>query len=178
MSPLSEAEFEEMFGVKLEPLDSNEPARNEKAPSAVKADGPTRITSPSAARGRRLTSTPATEIRMRSIQWLEQPLWQRSAFQLLAGPKGAGKGTYLAGLAGVRSRDGRGLPRFRSPIQLRVRDLRAAMGSRDAQDVVDRVVGRNGWRTPPILRSPSRSRIVCPSGSRKPEQQTRTSRMI
>ena len=106
MCPLSEAEFEEMFGVKLEPLDSNEPARNEKAPSAVKADGPTRITSPSAARGRRLTSTPATEIRMRSIQWLEQPLWQRSAFQLLAGPKGAGKGTYLAGLAGVRSRDG------------------------------------------------------------------------
>lgn len=26
-------------------------------------------------------------------------MWQRSAFQLLAGPKGAGKGTYLAGLA-------------------------------------------------------------------------------
>jgi hypothetical protein len=36
---------------------------------------------------------------MRSIEWLEKPLWQSSAFQLLAGAKGAGKGTYLAGLA-------------------------------------------------------------------------------
>lgn len=36
---------------------------------------------------------------MRSIEWVEKPLWQRSAFHLLAGPKGAGKGTYLAGLA-------------------------------------------------------------------------------
>ena len=43
---------------------------------------------------------------MRSIEWLEKPLWQRSAFQLLAGPKGAGKGTYLAGLAARLSRDG------------------------------------------------------------------------
>jgi hypothetical protein len=46
-----------------------------------------------------LTATPLTEIRMRSIEWLEKPLWQRSAFELLAGAKGAGKGTYLAGLA-------------------------------------------------------------------------------
>jgi len=36
---------------------------------------------------------------MRSIEWLEKPLWQRSAFELLAGPKGSGKGAYLAGLA-------------------------------------------------------------------------------
>jgi hypothetical protein len=36
---------------------------------------------------------------MRSIRWLERPLWQKSAFQLLAGAKGSGKGTYLASLA-------------------------------------------------------------------------------
>ena len=36
---------------------------------------------------------------MRSIVWREKPLWQASAFQLLAGAKGSGKGTYLAGLA-------------------------------------------------------------------------------
>jgi hypothetical protein len=36
---------------------------------------------------------------MRSIEWREKPLWQSSAFELLAGPKGAGKGTYIAGLA-------------------------------------------------------------------------------
>lgn len=46
-----------------------------------------------------LSAIPATEITMRSIEWLERPLWQRSAFQLLAGPKGSGKGTYLASLA-------------------------------------------------------------------------------
>lgn len=46
-----------------------------------------------------LTATPMGEITMRSVEWLERPLWQRSAFQLLSGAKGAGKGTYLAGLA-------------------------------------------------------------------------------
>lgn len=55
---------------------------------------------------RKLTATPLTEIRMRSIRWLEKPLWQRSAFQLLAAPKGAGKGTYLASLAARVSRTG------------------------------------------------------------------------
>ena len=53
-----------------------------------------------------LESTPFSEIRMRSIEWLEKPLWQRSAFQLLRGPKGAGKGTYLAGLAARISNSG------------------------------------------------------------------------
>jgi hypothetical protein len=37
---------------------------------------------------------------------LERPLWQKSAFQLLVGPKGSGKGTYLAGLAARISQDG------------------------------------------------------------------------
>ncbi len=35
-------------------------------------------------------------IAIRSIEWLDKPLWQRSAFHLLAGAKGCGKGTYLA----------------------------------------------------------------------------------
>lgn len=55
--------------------------------------------------GRVLVATPMTEIHMRSIEWLEKPLWQRSAFQLLVGTKGAGKGTYLAGLAARISRN-------------------------------------------------------------------------
>jgi len=53
-----------------------------------------------------LTIVPVTAASMRSIRWLEKPLWQRSAFQLFAGPKGAGKGTYLAGFAARRSREG------------------------------------------------------------------------
>jgi hypothetical protein len=55
----------------------------------------------------RLTAKPLTEITMRSIEWLEKPLWQQSAFELLAGAKGAGKGTYLAGLASRVTRSGR-----------------------------------------------------------------------
>lgn len=38
-------------------------------------------------------------VAMRSIEWLDRPMWQRSAFHLLAGAKGTGKGTYLALLA-------------------------------------------------------------------------------
>ena len=53
-----------------------------------------------------VTSTPFDTIPLRSITWLEKPLWQQSAFQLLAGAKGAGKGTYVAGLAGRISREG------------------------------------------------------------------------
>jgi excisionase family DNA binding protein len=56
--------------------------------------------------GEPLASVPLSAIEMRSIEWLEKPLWQRSAFQLLAGPKGSGKGTYLAGLAARISRTG------------------------------------------------------------------------
>jgi hypothetical protein len=59
-----------------------------------------------AAENGRLTSTPFTEIAMRSIEWLEKPLWQASAFQLLSGAKGSGKGTYVAGLAARISRSG------------------------------------------------------------------------
>lgn len=38
-------------------------------------------------------------VTMRSISWLDRPLWQRSAYQLVVGRKGVGKGTYIAGLA-------------------------------------------------------------------------------
>jgi hypothetical protein len=49
---------------------------------------------------------PLTQVQTRSISWLERPLWQRSAFQLVAGIKGSGKGTYLAGLAARITNDG------------------------------------------------------------------------
>jgi hypothetical protein len=39
------------------------------------------------------------DVAMRDVLYLERPFLQRSAFQLLAGKKNAGKGTYLAGLA-------------------------------------------------------------------------------
>jgi hypothetical protein len=55
---------------------------------------------------RKLVATPLEDIDMRSIEWLERPLWQRSAFQLFAGAKGSGKGTYLAGLSARISLDG------------------------------------------------------------------------
>jgi len=54
-----------------------------------------------------LQARPLASVAMRSIEWLEKPLWQRSAFQLFAGPKGAGKGTYLAGLAARVSNTGK-----------------------------------------------------------------------
>jgi AAA domain-containing protein len=52
-----------------------------------------------------IRSIRASDVEMRSIRWLEKPLWQASAFELLAAPKGAGKGTYLAGLASRISRN-------------------------------------------------------------------------
>jgi len=53
-----------------------------------------------------LVATSLADVEMRSIEWLEKPLWQKSAFELLAGAKGSGKGTYLAGLAARVSRAG------------------------------------------------------------------------
>ena len=55
----------------------------------------------------KLTARPLTDFSMRSIEWLEKPLWQQSAFELFAGAKGSGKGTYLAGLAARITRSGR-----------------------------------------------------------------------
>jgi hypothetical protein len=53
-----------------------------------------------------LRSVLAADVTMRSIEWFEKPLWQGRAFELLAGAKGAGKGTYLAGLASRVTRKG------------------------------------------------------------------------
>jgi hypothetical protein len=53
---------------------------------------------------RGLVATSLADVQMRSIRWLEKPLWQASAFQLLAGAKGSGKGTYLCSLAARISR--------------------------------------------------------------------------
>ena len=53
---------------------------------------------------RKLEFRSLAAVEMRSIEWLDKPLWQRAAFQLVAGRKGAGKGTYLAGLAARASR--------------------------------------------------------------------------
>ena len=67
----------------------------------------------------------------------------------------------LAGLRGVGWLGHRlgGLPRFRLPIQLGVRDFHAAVGSRNAQDVEDRVIGsRRGFGQPAQI--PARHRRV------------------
>jgi DNA repair protein RadA/Sms len=41
---------------------------------------------------------------MKSIDWLDKPLFQRGAFHLIAGEKGTGKGTFTCGLAARVSR--------------------------------------------------------------------------
>lgn len=48
---------------------------------------------------------------MRSIEWVEKPLVQGSAFILLAGRKGCGKGTYVAKVAAKMTRGFYGEPR-------------------------------------------------------------------
>jgi len=51
------------------------------------------------------------QVVLRSIEWLEKPLIQGSAFSLVAGPKGVGKGTWIAGQAAKMSRGDFGRPR-------------------------------------------------------------------
>lgn len=43
-----------------------------------------------------LSTVPLETIKPRSIEWVDRPFLQRSAFHLAAGPKGVGKGTWLA----------------------------------------------------------------------------------
>ncbi len=59
-----------------------------------------------------LATRSLSKVTMRSIEWLDKPLFQGSAFHLLVGKKGVGKGTYLAHLA-AKVTDGRlfGVPR-------------------------------------------------------------------
>jgi len=76
------------------------------------------------------------EVEMRSIEWLDRPLWQRAAFQLVVGRKGAGKGTYIADLAARASRgDLCGRP---------VNVLIVATEDSDEIDVKPRVVAAGG----------------------------------
>jgi putative DNA primase/helicase len=76
------------------------------------------------------------DIEMRSIEWLDKPLFQRAAFHLVAGKKGAGKGTYLAGLA---SRVSRG-EIFNRPMNV----LLIASEDSDEIDIKPRVVAAGG----------------------------------
>jgi len=43
-----------------------------------------------------LSAVSLETIKARSIEWLDRPFLQRSAFHLVAGPKGVGKGTWLS----------------------------------------------------------------------------------
>lgn len=53
---------------------------------------------------RRLRTVSIADVQMRSIEWLDKPHLQRSAFHLVAGPKGVGKGTWLAKIAAGMTR--------------------------------------------------------------------------
>jgi hypothetical protein len=57
-----------------------------------------------------LRTITAANVQMRSIEWLEKPLLQASAFTLVAGPKGVGKGTWLAKTAAKFTRGVYGAP--------------------------------------------------------------------
>ena len=76
------------------------------------------------------------DVEMRSIEWLDKPLWQRAAFELLVGRKGAGKGTFLAGLAARASRG----DLFGEPVNV----LIVATEDSDEIDVKPRVVAAGG----------------------------------
>ena len=53
---------------------------------------------------RPLKTISASDVEMRSIEWLDKPLLQGSAFHLLAGAKGVGKGTLVARIAAGMTR--------------------------------------------------------------------------
>src|SRR5213593_1743338 len=48
---------------------------------------------------------------MRPIEWLDKPFLQRSAFQLIAGPKGVGKGTWISRVTAGMTQGAYGQPR-------------------------------------------------------------------
>lgn len=84
----------------------------------------------------RLSVRRLADVDMRSIEWLDRPLFQRAAFHLVAGPKGAGKGTYLAGLAARCSRG----ELYDQPMNV----LLVATEDSDEIDVKPRVVAAGG----------------------------------
>jgi putative DNA primase/helicase len=83
-----------------------------------------------------LVSRSLADIDMRSIEWLDRPLWQRAAFHVVAGKKGTGKGTYLASLS---SRVTRGAL-FGRPMNV----LLLSSEDSDAIDLKPRVVAAGG----------------------------------
>jgi hypothetical protein len=76
------------------------------------------------------------DVEMRSIEWLDKPLWQRAAFHLVVGKKGSGKGTFLAGVAARASRG----ELFDRPVNV----LIVATEDSDEVDVKPRVVAAGG----------------------------------
>lgn len=88
---------------------------------------------------RKLEFRPLSTVEMRSIEWLEKPLWQRSAFELVAGRSGVGKGTYIASLAARVSRG----EVFERPMNV----LLAAGEDSDEIDLKPRVVAADGEST-------------------------------
>jgi hypothetical protein len=82
-----------------------------------------------------LTWETLADIEMRSIVFLDRPLWQASAFHLVAGRKGVGKGTMIADLAARFTRG-----------ELGVRQNVIWIGSEDSAsiDIKPRVVAAGG----------------------------------
>jgi hypothetical protein len=88
------------------------------------------------AQPRKLEFRRLADVEMKSIAWLEKPLWQRAAFQLVAGKKGSGKGTHIAGLAARVSRG----EVFDRPMNV----LLAAAEDSDEIDLKPRIVAAGG----------------------------------
>jgi hypothetical protein len=100
--------LDETLALRVALLSPSPAGRHENAPQrhGHRNTTPTLTSRSGPERDAAINVTPFTDITMRSIRWLEKPLWQRAAFELLAAPKGAGKGTYLASLASRVSRSG------------------------------------------------------------------------
>lgn len=85
---------------------------------------------------RRLEFRRLADVEMRSIVYLDRPLLQRAAFELVVGRKGAGKGTWLAGLAARASRG----DLLEHPVDV----LIVATEDSDEIDVKPRVIAAGG----------------------------------
>lgn len=114
----------------LRPLDDEIPETYEIEHS-TNGNSTSRHASPEDDASRPLKTIRASAVTMRSIRWLDKPLLQASAFELLAGAKGAGKGTYVARVAAGTTRGVYGRPR---------NALMVSSEDSDAIDTVPRLV--------------------------------------
>src|SRR4051794_5088243 len=73
------------------------PGDDAAIPSTVKAK-PTGSVSTPLPTIRPIETVRLTDVEMRSIRWVDRPFLQQAAFHVLAGKKGAGKGTWIANL--------------------------------------------------------------------------------